>query len=71
MINHACGEVSRAPIPEGTTEVGLDAGFGTILTSGTRGTRGMDFRGAATTTRESPSLAVGTGNVSRGTGASV
>ena len=47
MINRACGEVSRISTPEGTAEVRLAAGFGTILSLGARET---DCPGAATAT---------------------
>jgi hypothetical protein len=70
MINRACGEVSQALIPEGTTEVSPAAGFGTILALGARGTRGTDCPGAAMTTRGSPFCAAGTGNGSWATGSS-
>jgi hypothetical protein len=50
MISRACGEVSRISTPEGTAEVRLAAGFGTILALGTLGAREMDCPGAATAT---------------------
>jgi hypothetical protein len=56
MINRACGEVSRASMPEGAAEVSPAAGFGTIFALGARGTRGTDSPGIATTTRGSPLL---------------
>jgi hypothetical protein len=70
MINRACGEVSRASTPESATEVRPATDFGTILALGARGTRGTDCSGVATTTRGSPSYAVGMGNGSWGTGSS-
>jgi hypothetical protein len=50
MINRACGEVSRTSTPEGTAEVCLAAGFGTILALGALNARETDCPGAATTT---------------------
>jgi hypothetical protein len=70
MTNRACGEAPRASVPAGTTDVRPAAGFGTILASGARGTRGTDCPGAATTTQRSASCAVGTGNGPWGTGES-
>jgi hypothetical protein len=50
MINRACGDVSRISTPEGTAEVRLAAGLGTILALGTLGARETDYPGAATMT---------------------
>jgi hypothetical protein len=50
MINRAWGEVSRISTPEGTTEVRLAAGFGTVLALGTFDARVMDCPSAATAT---------------------